>query len=197
MKNWLTMQAAALGMMIAPIALAQDKPADKKAAAPAAAPAMEAPKPPEQVAAAGKAMGGTWKCNGTSAASPMGPEHKFEATMTWKLSPDKYWLIGTYAEKKTKEHPMAYSFTEYRTFDGKAGKWVASHMSTFDGGMMTGTGTGDEKGDDWTWKAATTSPMPGDFHLVSTVKGPKEVELKGEMVAPDGAKPAFTSTCKK
>jgi hypothetical protein len=199
MKNWQTLQAAALGLLIAPAALAQDKPADKPAdkAAPAAAAPMEAPKPPEQVAAAAKMMAGTWKCAGTANASPMGPEHKYEATVTWKISADKFWIVGNYAEKKTKEHPMAYKFTEYRTYDSKANKWVASHMGETSGDLMTGSGTGDDKGSDWTFKSATTSMMPGDFHLVSTVKSPKEIEMKGEVVAPDGAKPVFSSTCKK
>jgi len=158
--------------------------------------AMEMPKPPEQVAAAARAMGGTWKCKGTAAASPMGPEHKYEATISWKLSPDKYWMVGTYAEKKSKEHPHAYKFTEYRTYDTKSGKWVSAHVNEM-GGLLTGTGTGDAKGEDWTLKAVTTPMMPGDFHLTSNAKGAKEVELKGEVIGPDGTKPAFTATCKK
>lgn len=175
--------------LIAASAFAEDKGAQK-------APAMEMPKPPEQVAMAAKGMNGTWKCSGTMAASPMGPEHKYEATMTWKQSPDKYWLVGNYAEKKSKDHPMVYKFTEYRTFDAKMGKWVGAHIDEM-GGMMTGTGTGDEKSEDWTWKATTTPMMPGDFHFTTSMKSPKEVELKGEMMAPDGAKPVFTATCKK
>jgi hypothetical protein len=158
--------------------------------------AMEMPKPPEQVAAAAKAMGGTWKCTGTAPASPMGPEHKYEATMTWKQSPDKYWIVGIYAEKKSKEHPWAYKFTEYRTYDSKSSKWVSAHINEM-GGLMTGTGTGDAKAEDWTLKPVTTPVMPGDFHLTSTMKGAHEVELKGEMIAADGPKPAFTLTCKK
>jgi hypothetical protein len=184
MKKW-TLQVLAAATMIALPALAQDKKA-----------AMEMPKPPEQVAAAGKAMAGTWKCKGTANASPMGPEHKYEATMTWKLSPDKYWIIGNYTEKKTKEHPMPYKFTEYRTYDGKAGKWVSAHINAM-GGLMTGTGTADDKGEDWTLKMVTSPMMPGDFHLVTTKKSAKAIELKGEMVAPDGPKPAFTATCQK
>jgi hypothetical protein len=116
--------------------------------------------------------------------------------MSWKLSPDKYWMVGIYAEKKSKEHPMAYKFMEYRTYDTKAGKWVVAHVNEM-GGLMTGTGTGDAKAEDWTYKSVTTPPMPGDFHLTSTSKSAKEVELKGEMIAPDGPKPAFTATCKK
>jgi hypothetical protein len=186
MTNW-KVQVFAVATMIAAPAFAQDK---------APKGAMEIPKPPAQVATLAKAMGGTWKCKGTAAASPMGPEHKYEATMTYKLSPDTYWIVGSYAEKKSKEHPFAYKFTEYRTYDTKSGKWVAAHLNEM-GGLMTGTGTGDDKGDEWTYKTVTTPMMPGDFHLISTKKGAKEVELKGEMIGPDGPKPAFTTTCQK
>lgn len=185
--NWRMMQLLAVTTIFAVSALAEEK-ANKGA--------MEMPKPPAEVAAAGKAMSGTWKCKGTAAASPWGPEHKYDATMTFKMSPDKFWLIGNYAEKKSKEHPMPYSFTEHRTYDSKAGKWVAVHVTPW-GSLMSGTGTGDEKAEDWTWKSVTTPMMPGDFHLTSTMKGAKEVDLKGEMIAPDGPKPAFTLTCKK
>jgi hypothetical protein len=187
MRNWWMLRVLGVAAMIAAQGFADEK-AQKGA--------MEMPKPPEQVAEAAKEMGGTWKCKGTAAASQMGPEHKYEATMSWKLSPDKYWMVGTYAEKKSKEHPMAYKFTEYRTYDAKSGKWVAAHLNEM-GGLMTGTGTGDAKGEDWTWKSVTTPMMPGDFHITSTMKGAKEVELKGEVIGADGPKPAFTSTCKK
>ena len=182
MTNRLILQALVVAAMTAGPAFAQEK--------------HEMPKPPAQVVEAAKGMAGTWRCKGTAHASPMGPEHKYEATMTWKMSPDKYWIVGNYAEKKSKEHPMPYKFTEYRTYDAQAGKWVATHIAEM-GALMTGTGTGDAKGENWTWKPVTTPMMPGDFHLTSTMKGAKEVELKGEMIAPDGPKPAFVATCKK
>jgi Protein of unknown function (DUF1579) len=185
MTNRWMIQASAVAAMMAAPASAQDK-APKEA--------MEMPKPPSEVAAAAKEMVGTWKCKGTAAASPMGPEHKYESTITYKLSPDKYWIVGTYSEKKSKEHPMVYKFTEYRTYDTKASKWVVAHIAEM-GALLTGSG--DTKGEDWTYKSVTTPMMPGDFHLVSTAKGAKEIELKGEMIGPDGKKPAFTSTCKK
>ena len=169
MTNWWMLRVLGVVAMIAAPTFAGEK-AQKGA--------MEMPKPPEQVAAAAKAMGGAWTCKGTAAASPMGPEHKYEATISWKLSPD------------------AYKFTEYRTYDTKSGKWVAAHLAEM-GALLTGTGTGDAKGEDWTWKALTTPLMPGEFHLTSSSKGAKEVELKGEVIGPDGTKPAFTSTCKK
>ena len=187
MTNWWIVRVLGVAAMIAAPAFADEK---------AKTAAMEMPKPPEQVAAAAKAMGGTWHCNATAAESPMGPAHKYEATMSWKLSPDKYWIVGAYAEKKSKEHPVAYKFMEYRTYDTKAGKWVSAHINEM-GELLTGTGTGDAKGENWTLKAVTTPMMPGEFHLTSTAKSAKEIEFKGEMIAPDGAKPAFTATCKK
>src|SRR5262249_843496 len=104
--------------------------------------------------------------------------------------------VGTYAEKASKQHPMAYKFKEYRTYDSKTDKWVAAHINEM-GELLTGSGTGDAKGEDWTLKAVTTPMMPGDFHLTSTMKGAKEVDFKGEMIGPNGTKPAFTATCKK
>src|SRR5690349_17173143 len=88
-------------------ALAADKP-DK--AAPAGQ-AMDMPKPAPEVAAAAKALLGTWKCSGKAFASPMGPEHKIEGSITWKQDLDKFFLVGTYAEKKTKENPAPVKFT--------------------------------------------------------------------------------------
>ena len=132
MTNWWIVRVLGVAAMIAGPAFADEK---------AKTGAMEMPKPPEQVAAAAKAMGGTWHCNGTAAESPMGPAHKYEATMSWKLSPDKYWIVGAYSEKKSKEHPMAYKFMEYRTYDTKAGKWVSAHINEM-GELLTGAGTG-------------------------------------------------------
>lgn len=168
------------------------QPAAKPAeGAPAAAPA--APTPPAQLDEI-KWLEGTWKCKGTVFASDMGPEHPVDGKMVYKRDLDKFWLVGTYTEKKTKQNPMPYKMTEYVTHDGK--KWVSVSVDNMGGfGQSTGTAAGNT----FSWQG--TSSMGGmTMHGRMTIekKSDKELTLKGDM-SMDGKnwKPMFESTCKK
>lgn len=171
------------------------KPAEK---APGGAPGMpEMPKPAPEVAQAAKMMVGTWKCVGTQAASPMGPEHKIEATNTFKLDMDKFFIAMNYVEKKTKLNPMPGKFTEYRTYDPAQKKWVAVGADNM--GMVSNTtGEPTEKGVKWEGKSSG-SGMSMSMRITEEQKNPKEVHVVGEMqMAGDQAwKPMFEVDCKK
>lgn len=189
-------------VMIALVANAAPEKAATKmpgagAGAPAAeAPMMEAPKPAPEVEQAAKAMQGTWKCAGTVMASPMAPEHKVEGTMTWKLEMDKFWLVGAYAEKKTKENPMPYKFVEYRTYDAADKSWMS--VSADNAGMWSAaSGSSDGKIAKWESKSKGMG-MTMSMRMTEEMKGPKEVHVFGDM-SMDGKdwKPGFDVTCKK
>src|SRR5438105_2590294 len=114
-------------MLAASVALAQaDKPAGEPAKQDAPAGGkMEMPKPSKELEDAVKTFSGKWKCTGKNEGSPMMPGYKIDATLTWKADLDKYWMVGNYEEKRTKEHTHPFRFTEYRTFDAITKKWAS------------------------------------------------------------------------
>jgi hypothetical protein len=170
-----------------------DKPAD--AAAPTVG-KMEMPKPTPELEAAAKSMAGKWKCAGKDEGSPMAPAHKIEATMTWKPDLDKFWIVGTYEEKKTKENPHPFKFFEYRTYDATTKKW-ASVMVDNVGMFSMGTGESDGKVTKWDSKSNGMG-MSVAMRITDEMKSAKEVHVSGE-AAMDGTnfKPMFDVTCKK
>ena len=97
---------------------AKPAPADKKAPDAAKAPAMEAPKPAQEVADMAKGMVGTWKCTGQ--ATHMGNTADFKATMTFKLDLDKWWIQGAFSGTMGK---MTHKFTSYTGYDATNKKW--------------------------------------------------------------------------
>jgi hypothetical protein len=201
MKKLMIVGTVVAGAAMAATALAQDKPAGAAPAggdvAAAAAPAkMEPPKPAPELLAAAKDMAGKWKCAGKDFGGMGIPEHKIEGTMNWKLDLDKFWMQGSYEEKKTKENPHPFKLVEYRNFDSSQRKWVSVGVDNM-GMFMTGTGEVTDKVVKWDNKGqgmGMTMPM----HITAEMKSPKEIHLSGEM-SMDGKdfKPMFESTCKK
>src|ERR1700694_4203314 len=70
-------------------------PADK----PGASNPAPVPKPAPELAQL-KYFLGTWRCQGTVPASPMGPAHESRATVVTRLDLDGFWYSGTVREEK-------------------------------------------------------------------------------------------------
>lgn len=174
-------------------------PADKQPAAPAepAAKPMAAPKPAPELAALAKTWQGTWKCEGTMPAGPMGPEHKVKATLKMKLDLDKFWLVGTYAEKKTPENPRPFAFQDWWTFDSAAKKWNRVTVDNMGGYIMFSSTSATEAKMEFEGRGAmggTTISVRETIEMT----GPKAVHVTGQ-VSMDGKQwmPAWDLTCKK
>lgn len=155
-------------------------------------PTAAAPKPPEQVTTAAKAMTGTWKCTGQAmdmATNKMGPT---KATIKSKADLDGWWITTSFAETKK----GGFKFTEMSSFDGT--KWTRDMFDNM-GGHETATSTGmtDNK---MAWEGTSTSAMgSAKSRHNEEVKSAKEVHMTGEY-SMDGGKTynqVYDLTCKK
>jgi len=110
------------------------KPADKPAA-------MEAPKPPQEVADMAKSIAGTWKCTGKAQMGPGAPVD-FTASITQKLDLDKWWIQGSLATTGK----VPFKFTEYTGYDPVGKKWHRMGVDNMGGGRtMEASGMTDGK----------------------------------------------------
>jgi hypothetical protein len=170
-----------------------DPKADMMAKKPEPAPAPAAPTPSPALLEAGKAMQGTWKCEGKVM---MGGERPSVSVMKVKLELDNFWLAVTMEEKKSKTTPMPYKATGYRTFDGK--KWRSIGLDNMGGwGQASSDGPKDGKVQ---WDGKSEAPGMGTWMTrdYEEMKGPKEFHMWGEM-SQDGKtyQPVYDITCKK
>ncbi len=62
--------------------------------------AQQASKPAPEMSQL-KYFSGSWTCSGDAPASPFGPAHKTESSMTIKLDLDGFWYDGMVSERKT------------------------------------------------------------------------------------------------
>jgi hypothetical protein len=157
---------------------------------------MKIPEVSEEMKAASKAMTGTWKCTGKVLAHMGHPERAMTATMKWKADHDGYWLTGVYEEKKSKDNPRPYKFTEHRSYDAGKQRWVALSVDNMGGVgiMMAAGGTGAMKWEGKSEIGGMTLFGRGTEELVSA----REVKISGEM-SQDGKTwtQAYEATCKK
>jgi hypothetical protein len=173
------------------------KPPATKPAEPAATPSMEMPPPPPEVAEAAKKMQGAWKCTGTA---PMMGNKAVKGTMTFKLDPAKYFIVGTWKSPKTKDTP-AMSSVHYRTYDASSKKWMETGIDITTGGTFRATSSGPQ-GSKTVWDGKHSMlGMNGQevaTRMTQEEVGPREVKLVAEM-APDGKKymTAWEATCKR
>ena len=141
--------------------------ADK--AAPAAQ--MAPPAPPAEIAAAAKAMAGTWKCNG-SMMMPDGTSAPMKATMKTKIALDKFWAQTSFAETKKN----GFKFESYRTFDGK--KWHGVQVDNM-GGQEVSWSDGPKE-NKTVWETTSRSAMgEAKARHYEEVVG-KEIKMWGE-----------------
>jgi hypothetical protein len=160
---------------------------------------MEMPKPPAEIAAHVKAMGGTWRCTGT-AVGPDKTEGKMKATLSAKSDLDGYWvhhsLNATMGAGKT---AMKFKMEGYATYSATEKKWrMVSVMN--DGAMMMGTSDGPKDGK-MVMTADTYGPwgqgMMRETHDATDMKA--GVKMNGEMSMDKGKtwNKVYEMTCKK
>src|SRR5437764_3678915 len=90
---------------------------------PAAPPAMEMPKPPEQMSVE-KWFVGTWNCKGQQHAGPMGPEMATSSKLDMKIELSGFWL-------QVKGTMMAGPMKGKEMFEGFA-SWDGSQHIRYD-----------------------------------------------------------------
>lgn len=163
-----------------------------------AAPAMEMPKPAQQVVDRSKMMTGTWKCDGTAAGMD-GKDGKFSGTFTSKTDLDGFQIHdsfnGTMAMGK---ESMKFKFEMFSSWDANAKKW---HMMMADNWGGQGYGTADEMKDGKSDTLADSFDMMGKSQIkdhldASDMK--KGIHMWGEQ-SRDGKKwsKTYDLTCKK
>ncbi|HVK74337.1 MAG TPA: hypothetical protein VM734_13495 [Kofleriaceae bacterium] len=164
----------------------------EKAAKPAELPV---PVAPTELADAGKALAGTWKCKGQGFA-PDGTAAPMAATMKLKLDTtlDKFWIRGNFAETGKKKG--AYKFENFTTFDPASKKWTRVMVDNM-GGVETMTSDGPKDGKT-TWEGTSRSSMgTGKARHYEETAG-KEVKMWGEWSV-DGKTwtKGYEAVCKK
>jgi hypothetical protein len=171
-----------------------EKPAPAAMSAPGAAGMTMKPAPEMEKV---KWMVGTWQCTGKAMASPMGPEHPVEATVTSEMTLDGFWNLSHYREKKTAQNPMPISGDEYWSYDTAEKMWDRVSVDNM-GGWSTATAKGWDKGK-IVWMG---EGMMGGQKMKNrdtfTEKSPREIDYVGEIGTPDGKwAAAWQATCKK
>jgi hypothetical protein len=159
--------------------------------------AQEPPKPSAETEAGIKALTGTWKCKGVLKAFMGMPEKPTVSTMKWKKDADGFWITGVYEEKKTKENPTPYKFTQHRMFDAATNKWVATSIDNMGGSSTTQTTSVVDNTKTWEGKS-TMSGQTAWGRSVEEMVSAKEIKLTGD-VSLDGKNwtPIYEVVCKK
>lgn len=170
-------------------------PADK-AATPAdtkAAP-MAMPKPAPEIAAAFKAMGGTWRCDGIiMGGADMSTEIKTKGTMKSKMDLDGFWIVASFSETKK----GGFKLVDYSSFEPTTKKWTRIMTDNMGGHEVT-TSTG-MNGNKMVWEGtANGMGMSMKSRHTEEVVSPKETKISGEY-SMDGKsyKKMYDMTCKK
>lgn len=162
-------------------------PAGDKAQAP-----MQMPTAPAEVAAAVKAMAGTWRCQG-STFMPDGTATPIKATMKTKIALDKFWAQVSFVETGKKN---GYKFESYRTFDGK--KWHGLMVDNM-GGSEVSTSDGPKE-NKVIWEGSGRSAMgEAKARHHEELLSAREVKMWGEWSMDKGKTwvKGYDATCKK
>lgn len=123
---------------------------------------------------------GSWQCSGMAAETPMAPAHATQAEVNSKWGMGGYWLPVTYAEKKTAENPMPFTFTGFFGYDKESQQFVVSGVDSM-GGYSSGVSDG--------W-SGDTMVFSGPWHMngmtasgrdTFTKKGDKQMVHLGEI----------------
>ena len=156
MKNLkLVLMSCAVVGLAGGVAFAQGGAGSAKAAAgsgagagsaKAAPPAMQMPKPAQELLDMTKNMGGTWKCTGK--VHLPGADMDVTADIKGKMDVDKMWWHESLTQTKSK---TPYKFEAYMTYDAASKKWnrvsvdnmgVFESASSDDAKSWTGTSSG-------------------------------------------------------
>lgn len=115
-------------------------------------------------------LAGSWGCNGTAFATPMGPEHPTSATVgaAWQLG--DYWLAFSYAEMQTPKNGMPFAVSGWMGYDMEQKKLVLGSVDAM-GGYSTAMSDG--------WKGDVLT-FEGPWHMgPMTAKGRDTFTKKG------------------
>lgn len=125
------------------------------------------------------------------------PEKASVATIKWKKDADGFWITGVYEEKKTKENPTPYKFTQHRAFDAAANKWVATSIDNMGGVSMSQTTSVVDGKMTWEGKSTMGGQTVWGRSIEETVSA-KEIKLTGD-ISVDGKNwtPVYEMVCKK
>ena len=139
---------------------------------------------------------GQWRCEGTTFASPMGPEHKTTATVRAARAVGGRWTHITYDEDKSAANPTPYHAGVYMGYDAGARKFVETCFDSM-GSHCTQSASG-WNGDVLAFEGAAegdgkSTPARDTF----TRKGPNEVVHAGEMQMDGKWVKLDEETCKK
>lgn len=159
------------------------------------------PDPPPELAAAAKAMKGTWRCTAEmfdNMEDPtVGRKTKFTVKNTVDL--DKFWIRSDFAEAKAKGLKYPFKFTSYKTYSAADKKWHQVMIDNW-GSVSTGWSTGPDASGKTVWELemtmmGTTSKFR-DYEEPGAKKG--ELHWWGEMTE-NGKdwKKVYDATCKK
>ena len=152
------------------------------------------PKPPAEIAAMAKTLGGTWRCAGTGPGAD-GQPGPMKSTLKTKADLDGWWLQDTFEATMGKSK---FKFSAYTTYDAGSKKWRRVMVDSW-GGQMIGSSDGlkDNKID---FNLDSMGPMGGgQFRDHVDLTDPKNVKMWGEM-SPDKGKnwmKVYEMTCKK
>jgi len=182
---------AASSLAVGQAAHKMDKPMTAKPAASA-----EMMKPPPEMSKI-SSLTGNWHCTGRTLASPMGPEHPTEGTVSVHSELAGRWMVSHYKEKKTAQNPMPLEADEYWGYDSAEKKWDRIAIDSW-GGWSAGDAK-EWEGSSITWMSeGMMNGAKAKFRDTFTRKGEREAVYKGQMQAPDGKwVDAWEATCKK
>jgi hypothetical protein len=180
--------------LVSSFALAESKEAAKPAAAAAAPPAMEMPKPSQELADASKYFMGKWTCTGKAM---MPAEHATKGKLELKMVLGNFWLSMNFDHDKTKVDPMPMGGMGVVGWDTSKNELMRTDWMS-GGSWLSFTSKGWE-GDKQVW--AGEGMMMGKRTKVThtlTKKSDKEFDSVFEMPGPDGKMMAgVTENCKK
>jgi hypothetical protein len=142
-------------------------------------------------------MSGNWTCSGKTLASPLGPAHPTEATVSVRPELAGRWMVSHYREKQTAQNTMPIEGDEYWGYDSAEKKWDRIAIDNM-GGWAAGDAN-DWQGKTITWLSeGMVMGAKAKFRDTFTKKSDREVFYKGEMQDAAGKwAEAWETTCRK
>ena len=154
----------------------------------------EIPKPPAEVVAMAKTLGGKWKCTGTS-KDMANADQKVTVVVTSKVDLDKWWITQTVDVTMGKQKDRSIN---YSTYDAKSSKWRRVGVGT-GGGQTIGTSDG-LKDNKVIYTLDVMSPYgAAQMRDTTDLTNAKAPVFTGELSMDKGKswQPVYTVTCKR
>ena len=129
--------------------------------------AQQAPKPAAEMSQI-KYYAGAWKCSGDAPASPFGPAHKTQTSLTLKSDLDGFWYAGTMSEMKTASNAMPVKGMLHLGYEPKGKQFAMVWVDNF-GSWATEMSPGWQ-GDSQVWT--------GDMMVMGDKTGARDTFVK-------------------